>query len=253
VVEWNQILIAFLAGGALGTIGAAMYSSSQERAERFRERMLRASDSFLAEVGRLRSRTFEVGELADQFAIARQEMIAAAMQPGYDDAASAKPLRALMTAVERNWSPYTSAGAGIDLKQAVSDVREFTGALSTESDASPKTSRLMDAAIQYADLIVPFYRTHSTATNELDALNIALARIRVLFSRPGDQVSQAAGKIVISLGNELRSAADRGRSNPTDGSVATRQADGEDSSSELVPNLHMFAVLVGERLRRRRL
>lgn len=220
-------VVAALSGGALGAIGTAIYTTSHERAERFRERMLGAAENFLTLVEDAEeaiSRSGELRALLHEAVQGVEDALDSILSTG-EDAESEKELVALLvqsrefTRALNNYVKYSDEVATERLGRAATDLSGLRDSLA--DDDGPQKQ---EVAV-YLERVEEYVRRARQAVDAaaemwdaIDRVSKVVSRIRILFARGkrDDEVTSGAFEIAMALAVWARAAGSPGASAEAD-------------------------------------
>lgn len=252
MTEVGQIVLAFISGGAIASIVTVIYTTSHERKERLRERMITAASTFLSDVEHLHVRLIELDAKAALHAKARQRMRAIFAEIGelpidertrFEDASDlGSTLARAYATVERNWSLYTDRPHEAELDEIRQLIRVHRPVLNEL--LGPRAGAMLDTTLEYTEAAIPYYKASDQVQQEIQLLVSRLAAVILIFSGPRDEVS-LAGTEILMRATEIAKKIDESAGDE-EGTLT------ETGVAQIGLDISKFATAAAGRIRRRR-
>jgi hypothetical protein len=214
----GALILSFLGGSAVGSVATALYTTSQERAERFRERMLTTAEAFLKaiEVAETRVESFSQAERQHRTAKARLAAFyqAAPQWRHIDIDAEQDPLVRrvlqelfdLMNAVAELFDYPHAERTGIALQQRLVSAEQLAVALDKQTGVW-ELQQLTRLTIQDAATAYGVMTAEIGGFRALEELTSMLPRVQLVFTEriQDDPVTSAAFRTARALTAWMRS------------------------------------------------
>jgi hypothetical protein len=262
-MDTAALVLSFLGGSAVGSVATAIYTTSHERAERFRERMLTAAEAFLVAEEQAHEAVEEalsrwrLLRQSDEALTKAQDAVAAFHDHLPDGQPEPKELEAASLLAERIISavdamrPVGGAVSEVSRKELATAVAAAANALERaegEGEAADLARDLNRSLLGYAEATLRAGEEFLQAGARLGAANRIASRIRVVFAdgTQDDPVTRSAFKIVDDLARVFRA---------TPGIAYDEVAEPEEDLDQLrgtyARDVAAFAAAVNARIRKR--
>jgi hypothetical protein len=253
--ETAQIVISFLGGGALGGLLTAAYSASQQRSERFRDRMLAAAEGFLVSVDGTLEAIHELDLATDEF-LEKRRVIGDALKQldelfeDEEELEEFTSVARLLRAAEDAFAHGATAEDEGRMREEAAEVRSLAERNVADLKDFPEKEKavrtLFDAAARYAPSAVALLHAQRNLIVQARGNVAQLARVRIQFAGGAESVTAEAVGVLGALARSRSAVTERFRKRAAfhwerssgEGEADDADADGTSSSTptpELAP------------------